>query len=125
MQDYKCWLWVRRIMYTYDVEGQLLRRVKLLRINDLALTRDGTVMVTVNQEKIIKVQRVSDNREAREVGAPPVLLPSTSCCLTCGDRDRKLSCQGLGLYLCGTLTICSRAPRFTFAWWPPREQKYT
>ncbi|EIE21969.1 WD40 repeat-like protein [Coccomyxa subellipsoidea C-169] len=56
-----------RIMYTYDVEGQLLRRVKLLRINDLALTRDGTVMVTVNQEKIIKVQRVSDNREAREM----------------------------------------------------------
>ncbi len=51
----------------YDVEGNMLRRVKLLRINDLALTRDGQVMVTVNQEKIIKVQRLADNRDVRDV----------------------------------------------------------
>ena len=49
----------------YDVEGTLLRKIKLLRINDLALTRDGTVMVTVNQEKLIKVQRLTDSRDVR------------------------------------------------------------
>lgn len=47
----------------------MLRRRKLLRINDLALTRDGTVMVTVNQEKIIKVQRLSDNTDTKDVSA--------------------------------------------------------
>lgn len=43
----------------YDVEGALIRKIKLLRINDLALTRDGTVMVMVTQEKLIKVQRLA------------------------------------------------------------------
>ncbi len=45
----------------YDVEGALIRKIKLLRINDLALTRDGTVMVMVTQEKLIKVQRLSSD----------------------------------------------------------------
>ena len=45
--------------FMYDVEGALIRKIKLLRINDLALTRDGTVMVMVTQEKLIKVQRLS------------------------------------------------------------------
>jgi hypothetical protein len=47
-----------RIAFMYDVEGALIRKIKLLRINDLALTRDGTVMVMVTQEKLIKVQRL-------------------------------------------------------------------
>ena len=48
-----------RMAFMYDVEGALIRKIKLLRINDLALTRDGTVMVMVTQEKLIKVQRLS------------------------------------------------------------------
>ena len=57
--------------FMYSVEGELLRKIKLLRINDLALTADGAVMVTVNQEKLIKVQRLSD---ARDVRATPAML---------------------------------------------------
>ena len=50
----------------YDVDGCLIRKIKLLRINDLALTRDGTVMVMVTQEKLIKVQRlVFDGKDVR------------------------------------------------------------
>jgi hypothetical protein len=55
----------RRMAFMYSVEGELLRKIKLLRINDLALTADGAVMVTVNQEKLIKVQRLSDARDVR------------------------------------------------------------
>ena len=62
----------------YDVEGTLLRKIKLLRINDLALTRDGTVMVTVNQEKLIKVQRLTDSRDVR--AARPWGLPMPFRC---------------------------------------------
>ena len=54
-----------RMAFMYDTEGTLLRKIKLLRINDLALTRDGTIMVTVNQEKLIKVQRLTDSRDVR------------------------------------------------------------
>ena len=50
-----------RMAFMYDVEGALIRKIKLLRINDLALTRDGTVMVMVTQEKLIKVQRLSSD----------------------------------------------------------------
>ena len=50
----------------YDVDGCLIRKIKLLRINDLALTRDGTVMVMVTQEKLIKVQRLLfDGKDVR------------------------------------------------------------
>ena len=35
--------------FMYDVDGCLIRKIKLLRINDLALTRDGTVMGMVTQ----------------------------------------------------------------------------
>ena len=50
----------------YDVDGGLIRKIKLLRINDLALTRDGTVMVMVTQEKLIKVQRLLfDGKDVR------------------------------------------------------------
>ncbi|CAK0785253.1 hypothetical protein CVIRNUC_008459 [Coccomyxa viridis] len=52
---------VDRMAFMYDVEGALIRKIKLLRINDLALTRDGTVMVMVTQEKLIKVQRLSSD----------------------------------------------------------------
>ena len=58
----------------YDVEGALIRKIKLLRINDLALTRDGTVMVMVTQEKLIKVQRLSS--EGKDVC--PSRLPLSS-----------------------------------------------
>jgi hypothetical protein len=51
--------------FVYNTDGELKRRIKMMRINDLALTRDGTVMVTVNQEKLIKVQRLSDSKDVR------------------------------------------------------------
>ena len=55
-----------RMAFMYDVEGALIRKIKLLRINDLALTRDGTVMVMVTQEKLIKVQRLLfDGKDVR------------------------------------------------------------
>lgn len=55
-----------RMAFMYDVDGCLIRKIKLLRINDLALTRDGTVMVMVTQEKLIKVQRlVFDGKDVR------------------------------------------------------------
>lgn len=75
----------------YDVEGNMLRRLKLLRINDLALTRDGQVMVTVNQEKIIKVQRLADNRDVRDVRpSAPSALEEGACLGVCTSPQTRL-----------------------------------
>lgn len=52
--------------FVYSVEGEMKRKIKMMRINDLALTRDGSVMVTVNQEKLIKVQRLTDSKDVRK-----------------------------------------------------------
>jgi len=66
--------------FMYDVEGALIRKIKLLRINDLALTRDGTVMVMVTQEKLIKVQRLLfDGKDVRS--ATPAACKSWPPCL--------------------------------------------
>ena len=67
----------------YDVEGALIRKIKLLRINDLALTRDGTVMVMVTQEKLIKVQRLSS--EGKDVRLSRLPLSS--------HADHKRDCM--------------------------------
>ena len=62
----------------YDVDGSLIRKIKLLRINDLALTRDGTVMVMVTQEKLIKVQRLLFDGKDVRYRIPP--LHELCCC---------------------------------------------
>ena len=69
----------------YDCEGVLLRKMKLLRINDLALTRDGAIMVTVNQEKLIKVQRLADARDVRPWTPFRDYCPSFSGLVVCRD----------------------------------------
>lgn len=59
-------------MYQCDVSGSVVRRWKLARINDLALSADGGVLATVCQEKQIKLARL---RDPREVPHPlPLLL---------------------------------------------------
>lgn len=79
----------------YDVEGTLLRKIKLLRINDLALTRDGTVMVTVNQEKLIKVQRLTDSRDVR---ARPALAPFLTCFSPDAENVAVFAVVGVAAY---------------------------
>ncbi len=71
-----------RMAFVYSVDGDLKRKIKMMRINDLALTRDGSVMVTVNQEKLIKVQRLTDSKDVR-VGMSDQIskrFPGTICC---------------------------------------------
>lgn len=78
----------------------MLRRTKLTRINDLALTRDGNVMVLVNQEKTIKLQRLFDTNN------------------TSGPRVAPVSSHSCALHQC-TYSICQwqvqESHRFTFA----------
>ncbi len=77
----------------YDVDGCLIRKIKLLRINDLALTRDGTVMVMVTQEKLIKVQRLVF--DGKDVCCPP--LPPF--CIGCAaEGPWMLDCVGSGRF---------------------------
>ncbi len=50
-------------MYQCDVAGNVARRWKLARVNDLALSADGAALAMVCQEKEIKVASARDPRE--------------------------------------------------------------
>jgi hypothetical protein len=50
-------------VYQCDVAGNVARRWKLARVNDLALSADGAALAMVCQEKEIKVASARDPRE--------------------------------------------------------------
>ena len=50
-------------MYQCDVNGNVTRRWKLARINDLAMSADGTTLAMLNCERQIKLARAHDPGE--------------------------------------------------------------
>ena len=54
---------VCRTVLMCDTDGNRLRRYHLQRVNDMVLSADGRTLVTVAQEKKIKLLRLHENRE--------------------------------------------------------------
>ncbi|KAK9828799.1 hypothetical protein WJX72_002132 [[Myrmecia] bisecta] len=63
---------VDKMSFLLDVEGNILRRWKHQRINDMAVSADGSTIISVCQERQIRLCHISDHREATLTETAPI-----------------------------------------------------